>query len=157
MQDVDDRLAFSLATVVQRNNATSQAVGLAWHLRRMAYNYGMVENRTQGKVMLARVKWCTSFLCRLRGLMFRRHLAPDEGLLLVEGRASIAATAIHMFFVFFPIAAVWLDDSFCVVDAKLARPFRPFYAPRAPARYVLEASPALLDKVAIGDQLHIVK
>jgi len=123
----------------------------------MAYNYGMVENRTQGKVVLARVKWCTSYLCRLRGLMFRRHLAPDEGLLLVEGRASIAATAIHMFFVFFPIAAIWLDDSFCVVDAKLARPFRPFYAPRAPARYVLEASPALLDQVAIGDQLHIVK
>lgn len=107
--------------------------------------------------MLARVEWCRSFLCRLRGLTFRRHLAADEGLLLVESRASIAATAIHMFFVFFPIAAIWLDDSFCVVDARLAQPFRPFYAPRTPARYVLEAAPALLDQVAIGDQLYITE
>jgi uncharacterized membrane protein (UPF0127 family) len=115
----------------------------------------MVENRTRGQVVLARVRWCKSFFCRLRGLMFRRSLPPDEGLLLVEGKASIAATSIHMFFVFFPIAAIWLDDSFRVVDAKLAKPFRPFYAARAPARYVLEATPDLLDRVAIGDQLYI--
>ena len=117
----------------------------------------VVENRTRGKVVLARVKWCRSFLCRLRGLTFRRSLSADEGLLLVESRASIAATAIHMLFVFFPIAAIWLDDSFCVVEATLARPFRPFYAARAPARYVLEAAPALLDQVSIGDQLYITE
>ena len=117
----------------------------------------MIENRTQGKVLLARVKWCRSFLCRLRGLMFRRDLPADEGLLLVEGRASVAATAIHMLFVFFPIAAIWLDDSFHVVDVKLARPFRLFYAPRAPARYVLEVAPVLLDQVAVGDQLYIAE
>jgi uncharacterized membrane protein (UPF0127 family) len=89
--------------------------------------------------------------------MFRRHLSPDEGLLLIESKPSIVATAIHMLFVFFPIAAIWLDDSFRVVDTKLALPFRPFYAPRAPALYVLEAQPTLLDCVAIGDQLHIAE
>jgi uncharacterized membrane protein (UPF0127 family) len=115
----------------------------------------MVENHTRGEAVLARVKWCKSFACRLRGLMFRRRLPPDEGLLLVENKASIAATSIHMFFVFFPIAAIWLDDAFRVVDKTLARPFRPFYAPHAPARYVLEAAPAVLDRVTIGDQLHI--
>ena len=115
----------------------------------------MVENRTQGKLVLARVRWCKSLACRLRGLMFRRHLSPDEGLLLVENKASIFATAIHMFFVFFPIAAIWLDDSFRVVDKTLARPFRPFYASRLPARYVLEAVPAVLDRVTVGDQLHV--
>jgi uncharacterized membrane protein (UPF0127 family) len=115
----------------------------------------MVENRTQGKLVLARVKWCKSFACRLRGLMFHRHLSPEEGLLLVENRASIAATAIHMFFVFFPIAAIWLDDSFRVVDKTLALPFHPFYASRTPARYVLEAVPAVLDCVTINDQLYI--
>lgn len=119
--------------------------------------HSVVENRTRGVVVLARVKWCRSFLCRLRGLTFRRHLPADEGLLLVESRPSIAATAIHMLFVFFPIAAIWLDDSFSVVDAKLARPFRPFYAPRAPARYVLEAAPVLLDLVSVGDQLYITE
>jgi uncharacterized membrane protein (UPF0127 family) len=115
----------------------------------------MVENRTRGTQVLARVKWCRSFFCRLRGLTFRRSLAPDEGLLLAEGRASVAATSIHMFFVFFPIAAIWLDEDFRVVDKKLALPFRPFYAARAPARYVLEAVPPVLERVALGDQLHI--
>lgn len=117
----------------------------------------MVKNRTQGRVVLARVKWCESFFCRLRGLTFRRHLPVDEGVLLVEGASSIAATSIHMFFVFFPIAAIWLDDSFRVIDKKLAKPFRPFYAARAPARYVLEATPKVLDRVAIGDQLDIIR
>lgn len=117
----------------------------------------VVENRTRGRVVLGRVKWCRSFMCRLRGLTFRRSLPADEGLLLVESRAGIAATAIHMLFVFFPIAALWLDDSFRVVDATLARPFRLIYAARAPARYVLEAAPALLDLVSIGDQLYITE
>ena len=117
----------------------------------------MVKNRTQGTVVLARVKWCDSFFCRLRGLTFRRDLAADEGVLLVESSSSVAATSIHMFFVFFPIAAIWLDDAFRVVDKKLAQPFRPFYAARAPARYVLEAAPNVLDRVAIGDQLDIVR
>jgi len=89
--------------------------------------------------------------------MFRRSLSPDEGVLLVASRASIAAAAIHMLFVFFPIAVIWLDDSFRVVDAVLARPFRLFYAPRAPARYILEAAPVLLDRVAVGDQLYIAR
>lgn len=110
-------------------------------------------NETQGKPVLKRVRRCASFVCRLRGLTFRRRLDDDEGLLLVGNRESRADTAIHMLFVFFPIAAVWLNQSGQVVDAKLARPFRPFYAPRAPARDVLEGPPTLLERVNIGDQL----
>ncbi len=124
-------------------------------LRKAAIIGRMTNICTQDGVVLTRVKWCSSFLCRLRGLTFRRRLPAGEGLLLVEDRASVVATAIHMFFVFFPIAAIWLDDSFRVVDAKLALPFRPIYVPRAPARYVLEAAPSLLQDVTIGDQLHI--
>jgi uncharacterized membrane protein (UPF0127 family) len=76
-----------------------------------------------------------------------------EGLLLMGHRESRADTAIHMFFVFFPIAAVWLDGDGQAVDVRLARPFRPLYVPRAPARDVLEGPPALLERVQIGDQL----
>jgi uncharacterized membrane protein (UPF0127 family) len=80
-------------------------------------------------------------------------LDEDEGLLLVGRRESRTDTAIHMFFVFFPIAAVWLDGRGRVVDAKLARPFRPFYGPHAPAQDVLEGPPSVLKKVKTGDQL----
>jgi len=112
-----------------------------------------VWNETRGEQVLGRVRRCASFLCRLRGLTFRRGLGEDEGLLLVGGRESRADSAIHMAFVFFPIAALWLNRNGQVVDAKLARPFRPFYAPRAPARDVLEGPPKILERVRIGDRL----
>lgn len=104
--------------------------------------------------LLGRVRRCSRFLCRLRGLMLRRGLGADEALLLVGQRESRLDTAIHMLFVFFPIAALWLDAEGCVVDARLARPFRPLYVPSAPARDVLEGAPALLDRVAVGDRLY---
>jgi uncharacterized membrane protein (UPF0127 family) len=112
-----------------------------------------VRNETRGERLLGHVRRCASFLCRLRGLTFRRTMGEDEGCLLVGDRESRADAAIHMLFVFFPIAAIWLDRSGRVVDAKLARPFRLLYVPRAPAQDVLEGSPALLERVGIGDQL----
>ena len=112
-----------------------------------------VWNETRDERVLGHVRRCASFLCRLRGLTFRRTLGDGEGLLLVGGRESRADAAIHMFFVFFPIAAVWLDQSGRVVDAQLARPFRPLYVPRGPARDVLEGPPSLLRRVQIGDRL----
>jgi uncharacterized membrane protein (UPF0127 family) len=58
-----------------------------------------------------------------------------------------------MFFVFFPIAVLWLDSDGVVVDRRLALPFRPIYVPQAPARDVLEGPPALLEEVEVDDQL----
>lgn len=110
-------------------------------------------NETQGKQLLTRVRRCSSFPCRLRGLTFRRDLDESEGLLLVGRREGRLDASIHMLFVFFPIAVVWLDGNGRVVDTQLARPFHPLYVPQAPARDVLEGAPALLEEVRIGDQL----
>jgi uncharacterized membrane protein (UPF0127 family) len=115
----------------------------------------VVWNETRDEQVLKRVCRCDSFLCRLRGLTFRRQLSDDEGLLLVGHRENRADTAIHMFFVFFSIAVVWLDENGQIVDARLARPFRPLYVPLAPARDVLEGPPALLERVQIGERLVI--
>ncbi len=112
--------------------------------------------RQDGTTLPLRVRRCATYLCRLRGLMFRRRLASDEGLLFVEARASRVATAIHMFFVFFPIGVVWLASDGTVVDKALALPFRPYYAPRAPAQYYLEGPPALLEWAQVGDVLDMV-
>jgi uncharacterized membrane protein (UPF0127 family) len=86
-------------------------------------------------------------------LTFRRAIGKDEGILLVGSRESRADAAIHMFFVFFSIAVIWLDKNGKIVDTMLARPFRPFYAPRAPAHDVLEGPPSLLERVEIGDRV----
>jgi len=116
-------------------------------------NWRVIRNASTQTVVLARAKWCQNFWCHFKGLMLRTSLPDDEGLLFVYRRENIAETTIHMFFVFFSIAAVWLDNEGCVVDAKLARPWRPFYAPAKPARYLIEARPSLLERVKVGDQL----
>ena len=85
--------------------------------------------------------------------MFRRALAEDEVYVFVERRESVTQTTIHMFFVFFSIGVVWLDRDKRVVDKSLARPFRPYYAPRQPAQYFLEGHPSLLERVGVGDQV----
>jgi uncharacterized protein len=106
-----------------------------------------------GEIVLARVRLCVSFWCHFRGLQFVPRLPDDEGLLFVTDRESRAQTTIHMFFMLFSIAVVWLDSSGQVVDKKLAKPWRPAYAPRRPARYYIEANPDLLDRVEVGDIL----
>ncbi len=113
----------------------------------------MIVNQTSGDTLARTVTRCDTFWKRGWGLMFRPAPAEDEVYLFVEKRESVAQTAIHMLFVFFPIAVVWLDAEKRVVDKALARPFRPYYAPSRPARYYVEGHPSLLDRVQIGDQL----
>jgi len=102
---------------------------------------------------LPRVRWCASFACSVRGLTFRRRLDDDEGLLLVGRGQGRLAAAIHMVFVFFPIAVVWLNREGLVVDVRLALPFRPLYVPREAAFSILEGPPRLLERVRPGDRL----
>ena len=115
----------------------------------------MMVNATTGETLARSIVRCDNFWKRGRGLMFRgrRTLADGRVYLFVEGCESVARTTIHMLFVFFPIAVVWLDGERRVVDSALARPFRPFYAPREPAKYYIEGQPSLLERVRVGDQL----
>jgi uncharacterized protein len=113
----------------------------------------MIRNLTTDKTLATRVVRCDTFWRRGRGLMFRGSLAEDEAYLFVERRESVAQAAIHMFFVFFPIAVVWLDRERRVVDTALARPFRPYYAPQHRAQYYVEGHPSLLERVSPGDEL----
>ncbi len=110
-------------------------------------------NRETNQVLIHSARWCSSRLCRLRGLQFRRRLNPGEALILVKDKDSIASTSIHMFFVFFPIAAIWINKKGKVTSAQLAKPWRPYYASPEPACYVLETSPNILNKIAVGDEL----
>ncbi len=112
---------------------------------------GLVRNRTTGEVLARRLVRCDTFLKRGRGLMFRRPLGQDEAYLFVLDRPSVIDAAIHMFFVGFPIAVVWLDTDLRVVHCALAKPWRPYYAPPRPAKYFLEGHPHLLALVHGGD------
>jgi uncharacterized protein len=119
----------------------------------MANKRGKLKIANSGAVLLEQVNWCESFGGKLLGLMFRKSLGKTEGLLMVEPRASKVNTSIHMLFMNFAIATVWLDNDFRVVDKVLAKPWRLAYVPAKPAKYTLEARPEILDKIEIGDQL----
>lgn len=112
-----------------------------------------VDNLNQTINQPARVEYCDSFLCKLRGLMFRSRLPLDEGLLLVEKRDSRLDTSIHMFFVLFDLAVFWINSEMTVVDKVIAKSWRPAYFPKADAKYTLEIHPDRWDDYEIGDKV----
>ncbi len=114
-----------------------------------------IRNRSREGEEVVLARWCASYLCRLRGLTFRLKLPEGEGLLLVGGSDSASLATIHMFGVFFSLGVIWLDSSLRVVDRVLARPFG-IYGPSAPARYILEGVPSILEGVELGDALEFV-
>jgi uncharacterized membrane protein (UPF0127 family) len=120
------------------------------------YTHVKLINDTTEKILIESARWCSSTLCRLRGLQFRTGLAPGEAIVLANPREGITASSIHMFFVFFPIAAVWINDKGRVTSAQLAKPWRPYYASPEPARYVLETDPGFLERISVGDRVKFI-
>lgn len=117
--------------------------------------YVEIHNQTRPQQKPLRAGFCATFICRLRGLMFRRHLAIDESLLLVQARDSVVDASIHMMFVFFNLAVVWINNAGEVVDVRLARQWQPAYLPQKPARFVLEMHASRIGEFQIGDQVQI--
>ncbi len=119
----------------------------------MSTKWRVLRSLRKHEIVLARVRLCDTFLTRFRGLQLVRHLPENEGLLFVTDSESRSNTSIHMFFMFFSIGVLWLDARGKVVDTCLAKPWRPVYAPKAPAQYFVEANPSILNRVKIGDVL----
>jgi uncharacterized membrane protein (UPF0127 family) len=104
--------------------------------------------RQSGEVVCARCAVADTFATRLRGLLGRASLAPDEGMLFRP------AGSIHTFFMRFPIDVVLLDRDGAVVAvfAEL-RPWRAVWHRRA--RTALELPPGRCRELGleVGDVL----
>ena len=83
----------------------------------------------------------------------KKSLQTDEGLLLVEEKESRINASIHMYFMNFNIAVVWIDGYKKVVDVRLAKKWRSVIWPIAPAQYILELNENRLQDFQIGDHL----
>ena len=99
------------------------------------------------------VKYCDTFLTQLRGFTFRSGLARDDGLILVGRRDSRVDSSIHMFFVSFDLAVIWINSDMQVVDKILARSWKPAYFSKQPAKYVLEVHPERWAEFQVGDRV----
>ena len=112
-----------------------------------------IHNLTRTLQKPALVGYGDSFLSKLRGLMFRPRLDPDDGLLLVEKRDSRLDTSIHMFFVPFDLAVFWINSDMVVVDKVIAKSWKPAYAPKTAAKYTMEIHPDRWGDYEIGDKV----
>lgn len=110
-----------------------------------------IENKSRKIDGTLQIKFCDTFLSQLRGLTFRSRLSREEGLLLVGKRDSRLDSSIHMLFVSFDLAVIWINAEMQVVDKVLAKSWRPAYLSKQPARYVLEVHPDRWGEYEIGD------
>ena len=115
-----------------------------------------VQNSAHTLAQPIQARRCASYLCRLRGYMFRKHIDPNDGLLFIYPRESRVDTSIHMLFVFTDLAVFWLDSQDTVVDKVLAKSWRPAYAPARAARYILEAHPNHIDDFQVGEKVELL-
>ena len=116
----------------------------------------LIENSSNTSVPALNGILCKSFLCRLKGLMFKHSLSPNFGLLLADSMESRVNSAIHMFFMNFDLAVIWLDNNLRVVDVQIARKGHALYSPSAPAQYTLETSVDNLAFFHPGDQVKVI-
>ena len=99
-----------------------------------------------GRVVCARCRIADKPWLRLRGLLGRSGLAPDEGMLFRP------TGSIHMFFMRFPIDAVFCDGDLRVLD--VVRDLQPWKtAGRKGAKVVVELPVEGAAGLAPGDRL----
>jgi uncharacterized membrane protein (UPF0127 family) len=113
----------------------------------------LIENLNRRTDEKLRIKYCDTFLTQLRGFTFRSGLKRDDGLVLVGRRDSRVDSSIHMFFVSFDLAVIWINSDMQVVDRVLAKSWKPAYFSKQPAKYVLEIHPERWEEFQVGDRV----
>jgi len=96
---------------------------------------------------------------RERGLMFRREMAPDQGMLFIHDDAG--PIAYWMKNTYIPLDILYFDERKKLVSAQLNVPpcgeqeQCPIYPSAGPAKYVLEINAGLAEQLKLkpGDQL----
>ena len=68
------------------------------------------------------------------GLMMQRNIKP----LFFDFGQESRYNCMHTLFMLRPIDMVFINSQHKVVDIKTAKPFRPFFQPKEPARYCIE-------------------
>jgi len=112
-----------------------------------------VINRTKNTT-LGECEIADSFFSRLRGTMFKKEL--ERGLILkLPNSRSRSGSAIHMFFVRFPLDIIFADSDKKVVDVISIDPWKT-HTPKKPARYVIEMEKGTIKSsgTEIGDELN---
>ena len=104
-----------------------------------------------GQVLADQVSLANNFGKRLKGLLGKKTLAPQEGLLLTH------CSSVHCFFMQIPIEVIYLSRDMTVLGMEMLKPWRvgKYYKHTA---HVLELSCGTgMDKIAIGDTIKVTE
>ena len=114
---------------------------------------GKLINKTKGEEL--QIHYADTFFSRFLGLMGKKSIGENEGLLFVMDKPSRLDAGIHMFFMRFDIAVVWISENYKVVDKTYAKKWHPSYLPKVKAKYFLETHPSQLGNFSEGDIVEI--
>jgi uncharacterized membrane protein (UPF0127 family) len=114
-------------------------------------------NETKNLALSTDAKFANSFFLRLVGLM----LSSRKDLVLVSPREDVVSSTIHMALMRYSIDVVWADSRKNVVDVAHDAPplnlLKPAtwrtYAPKKPAKYVIELGKGKAGTTEIGDKI----
>jgi len=119
-------------------------------------SYIVLLNITNG-TNLGKLELADSFMSRFLGLMFKNNL--EGGLILkLPSSRSRHGSAIHMFFMRFPLDIIFADSNKKIVDMVSIEPWKT-YTPIAPAKYVIEMKKGSINNfnLEIGDELDFTR
>ena len=119
-------------------------------------SYFVLLNITKG-TNLGQLELADSFMSRFLGLMFRNNL--ERGLILkLPSSRSRRGSAIHMFFMKFPLDIIFVDADKKIVDMVSIEPWKT-YTPKDPAKYVIEMEKGSINNfnLEIGDELDFTR
>ncbi len=104
----------------------------------------MIKNLSNNNILVNNKKLADTVLKRTKGLMFTRPIK-DEGLVFTFPKVMEAS--LHMFFVFYRIDILWLDENNTISDLRNgAWPFTPLIIPKKKAKVVIELPYGVIKK-----------
>ena len=108
----------------------------------------MIINKTKKIILEKEYKYCNNPLSQLKGLMFSKPKT------LIFDFKKEKKISLHMFFVFFSIYVLFLNNKKEVIEIKKLKPFT-FYNSKKLSRYIIEFPYKKLDKnnINIGDKI----
>jgi len=110
----------------------------------------------KGKTINAEV--ADNFIKRIKGLMFRKGLKENEGMLFIFRRPGYYS--FWMLNMKFPIDIIWISEDKKIVDFVTAYPLKnefKIFRPKEKALYVLEVNKGFVKKnnIRVGDKVEI--
>lgn len=116
----------------------------------------LVINKEHPDAPCIRAELRTDFWGKFLGLMFRKSIDSQSSLILDQKRENRLDSSIHMLFMNFDIAVIWVNSTLQVVDTRVAKRWALAYLPLHAARYIIEAPVDALNAYHIGDHLEFV-